>query len=83
MRGRFQVATPEPEHDGDDRGHHDEGQAEVARDPFRVFAIGACRKIRGQRLSVFSRNQACTKLIAIATNVNVSSQNHGGRPASR
>jgi pSer/pThr/pTyr-binding forkhead associated (FHA) protein len=34
------------------------------------------------RLPLFSRSQACAKLIAIATNVNVSSQNHAGKPAS-
>ena len=43
----------------------------------------ACRKIGGQTLSVSNRSHACAKLIAIATNVNVNSQNHGGRPASR
>ena len=43
----------------------------------------ACRKIGDHTLSVLSRNQAWAKLIATATNVNVSSQNHGGRPASR
>jgi hypothetical protein len=37
----------------------------------------ACRKIGGHRLPVFNRNQAWAKLIATATNVNVSSQNHG------
>jgi hypothetical protein len=41
------------------------------------------RKIGGHTLSVRSRSQAWAKLIATATNVNVSSQNHGGRPASR
>jgi hypothetical protein len=41
------------------------------------------RKIGGNTQSVFSRSQACAKLIATATIGNVSSQNQEGRPASR
>jgi hypothetical protein len=34
-------------------------------------------------LSVFSRSQACAKLIATTTNLKLSSQNNGGRPVPR
>ena len=88
----------EPEHHRDNGCDDDECQTEITGDPLRVLlslVSGvkidciqrlwlACRKMGGHTLSVLSRSQACAKLIATATNVNVSSQNHGeGRRRGR
>jgi hypothetical protein len=94
---RLQIATLEPEYDGHDGGHRHERQTEIAGDPLRLLAVACQRREDRLHPQIVARVQedrrpeavglrtepGLAKLIATATNVKVSSQNHGGRPALR